>query len=520
MIPTPLRGLAAGAARRGRRRRGGAVGTSQLGPLTGATGSSAGWADSVPGCRGVVAVLVGLAGVLNIVSAVTPGMAGRVHELRAFLPGGVTSTATRSRERIAATTATAARPRPITRAVHPGWHSTRSGRPGARAVGSRQATHVIGTAALPADPLTLGVVHSRARQPIATLLVTLSALLLIAGVVGVWSSRTALDTPRWVATVTPLANDADVDAALAQYLTDQFQQIRLLMRFSGLAGQPVVQDSIAEVLRSPRFRDIWIAANQQAHAEFVAMLEGSSTALTQQDNGTVTLNLLPVVNNVLVALSDKFGGVLGLHLDLPPVPTNGQLPPGLRDRLAQALGVTLPPSFGQIRVLRSSQLAQMQDALPVLKDTVWGLVCAAVVLFAFGLLVAARRLRTLAIFGLVLAIASVALIITGSVVVPHYLGRIPDPVYRRGVSTAMSTVLGGLRTQGFVAAVAGTLLAVAGFTGATLARRQPVAAPTWRPTGAPVAGPELSQPTRILDAPPYQSEPLYRPEQQYQPERQ
>ena len=43
---------------------------------------------------GVVAVLVGLAGVLNIVSAVTPGLAGRVHELRAFLPGGVTSTAT------------------------------------------------------------------------------------------------------------------------------------------------------------------------------------------------------------------------------------------------------------------------------------------------------------------------------------------------------------------------------------------------------------------------------------------
>ena len=43
---------------------------------------------------GAVAVLVGLAGVLNIVSAVTPGMAGRVHELRAFLPGGVTRTAT------------------------------------------------------------------------------------------------------------------------------------------------------------------------------------------------------------------------------------------------------------------------------------------------------------------------------------------------------------------------------------------------------------------------------------------
>jgi len=117
-------------------------------------------------------------------------------------------------------------------------------------------------------------------------------------------------------------------------------------------------------------------------------------------------------------------------------------------------------------------------------------------------------------------VAGTGVIITGSVVVPHYLGRIPDPVYRRGVSTAMSTVLGGLRTQGFVAAVAGALLAVAGFTGATLARRQLVAAPTWRPTGAPVAGPELSQPTRILDAPPYQSEPLYRPEQQYQPERQ
>ena len=156
----------------------------------------------------------------------------------------------------------------------------------------------------------------------------------------------------------------------------------------------------------------------------------------------------------------------------------------------------------------------------MLKDTVWGLVCAAVVLFAFGLLAAARRLRTLAIFGLVLAIASVALIITGSVVVPHYLGRIPDPVYRRGVSTAVSTVLGGLRTQGFVAAVAGALLAVAAFTGAMLARRQLVAAPTWRPAGAPVAGPELSQPTRILDAPQYQSEPLYRREQQYQPERQ
>ena len=142
----------------------------------------------------------------------------------------------RSRARIAATTATGGPAQTDHPYCAPGWHSTRSGRPGARAVGLRQATHVSGTAALPADPLTSEWCTVGLGNRSQRFCITLSALLLIAGVVGIWSSRTALDTPRWVATVTPLANDADVDAALAQYLTDQLQQIRLLMRFSGWPG--------------------------------------------------------------------------------------------------------------------------------------------------------------------------------------------------------------------------------------------------------------------------------------------
>ncbi|MFH9423930.1 hypothetical protein [Streptomyces sp. NPDC017529] len=299
------------------------------------------------------------------------------------------------------------------------------------------------------------------RRFVAALVIALVAVFTVTSVVGVWGARTALDTDRWVATVGALPEDPVVDAAVSAYLTDQiFDQLDIEQRLqdalpprASFIAPPVtkavrdyVRDSIAKLLKTEQFQDLWRAANRFAHARIAAVLEQRSEGVRVQGD-TVTLNLLPLVNNALNALEDRLPTLFGKQLDLPTV-SSGAIPPKLHDRIEKALGVSLPADFAQIRFYNRNELGELQQAVLLVKRSLVGLLIAVPLLLGIALWVSPNRRRTLLQLGLWLVIAVTALSGALRAVRDQLLGQVPSGVYRDATRNALWTVFTTLRERG------------------------------------------------------------------------
>ncbi|MFB4300887.1 hypothetical protein [Actinomadura sp. NTSP31] len=299
------------------------------------------------------------------------------------------------------------------------------------------------------------------RQAIATVLVALAAIGAVVSVVGVWGARTTLNTDRWVATVGPLPEHPEVNAAMATYLTDQvFRELNVQQRISQalppkagfLAGpttdavQSYVRDTIQKFMATAQFRALWDDADRQAHATIVAILEKRSETVSVS-GGTVTLNLLPIVNNILVALESRLPTMFGKRLDLPAL-TSGEVPPGLRQRVETALGVALPADFAQIKLYNRDTLGELQQAVLVFKRSVALLITGTLLLLATALAIAPHRRRTLLQFGVGLALSVVVLSAVLRAVRDQLLAHVPEGLYRQAASVAMHEVFTTLRVRG------------------------------------------------------------------------
>ncbi|MVO88147.1 hypothetical protein GPA10_26160 [Streptomyces sp. p1417] len=299
------------------------------------------------------------------------------------------------------------------------------------------------------------------RRALAALLIALVALCAVTSVVGVWGARTTLDTDRWVATVGPLPADQDVNAALAAYVTrevfdrvDVEQRVReaLPERASFLAA-PVskaardhLRDMISALLGSDRFEDLWRATNRLAHERAVALLENRRQDVRVKGD-TVTLDLLPLINNTLTALEQRLPTLFDKKLDLPTL-SSGEIPPGLHDRIEQALGVSLPDDFGQIRLYNRHELGQLQEMVLLFKRAVVGLVIGVPLLLGVALWISPNRRRTLLQLGLWLVVTVTVLTSVLRGVREQILGQVMPGVYREGVRAALWTVFTTLRERG------------------------------------------------------------------------
>ncbi|MEB8337161.1 hypothetical protein [Streptomyces endophyticus] len=299
------------------------------------------------------------------------------------------------------------------------------------------------------------------RRTVAAILIALVAVLAVTSVVGVWGSRTTLNTDRWIATVGPLPEDPKVNAAVSTYLANEiFDQLdverrltdALPPRASFLAG-PVtgsvhdfMREKISQLIANERFQELWRTTNRFAHERIVALLEKQNKNV-QVKGDTVTLNLLPVVNNLLGSLEKEMPSVFGKKIDLPTL-SSGELPPGLHQRIEKAIGRDLPEDFAQIRLYNRHTLGQLQDAVVLFKQALVGLLIGVPVLLALSLWVSPNRRRTLLQLGLWLVVTVTVLTAVLRGVRDQLLGQLPEGVYREGLRSALWTVFTTLRERG------------------------------------------------------------------------
>ncbi|WP_425836993.1 hypothetical protein [Streptomyces fractus] len=299
------------------------------------------------------------------------------------------------------------------------------------------------------------------RRTIAAILIALVAVLAVTSVVGVWGSRTTLNTDRWVATVGPLPEDPKVNAAVSTYLADEiFDQLDVEQRLTEalppraafLAG-PVtgsvhdfMREKISQLIANEGFQELWRTTNRIAHERIIAILEKRNKNV-QVKGDTVTLNLLPVVNNLLGSLETELPSVFGKKIDLPTL-SSGELPPGLHQRIEKAIGRDLPENFAQIRLYNRHTLSQLQDAVLLFKRALVGLLIGVPVLLALSLWVSPNRRRTLLQLGLWLVVTVTILTAVLRGVRDQLLGQLPEGVYREGLRSALWTVFTTLRERG------------------------------------------------------------------------
>jgi len=226
-----------------------------------------------------------------------------------------------------------------------------------------------------------------ARRIGAATLLVVGTLLWSAAILGVWAQRQALNTDNWVSTSDRLLENTRIRNALAVALVDRLydtnsveERLRqsLPPRLDPLAApaasglREVALRNAPRVLGTDAALQAWQTANRGAHKAFLALVDGRVAP-----GGQVTLDVQNLVRRVA---------------------TSTGLPAGVADKL--------PPNIAQLQILKSDQLATVQDAVAFFRDAVWILIVAAVAAFGGAIALSTDRRHSIVTVGLCLMIAS------------------------------------------------------------------------------------------------------------------
>lgn len=268
------------------------------------------------------------------------------------------------------------------------------------------------------DPGPIRPLSHRMRRWLSWGLIALTCLSLVLTTVGLWGRAMLFNTDRFVGVVEPIVRDPDVASALSVRASDDIvaaldlqQRARsVLPERAGFLSAPLtraardlIADELDDLLRNPSFQDTWLAIVRFVHSQLVAILRNRSTAV-QLEDGRVSLNLFPVIDQGFRLVEQ-----LGLLPDDVRRPDLANVTPAQgRQALSQALGVTLPPTFGQVTVMESRTLDDAQRAVGLFDLITVVVLPGLTLLFAgLALLVSPARRRTLIQLGVAAASAVV-----------------------------------------------------------------------------------------------------------------
>jgi hypothetical protein len=287
------------------------------------------------------------------------------------------------------------------------------------------------------------------RKIIAGFMVFLSCVSFLTGGIGIWASRSLLDTDVWVDHVGPLADDPGVQAAISAQITAEIMKLIdpqalfeealpergqvLAVPLSG-AVQSFVGDQVDKFVASDAFDRLWVGLNEQAHATAVKVLRGDSEVVQAGDK-TVTLSLIPVINEVLANITKASPEIFGKTINIPDVQID-EIPTAAIDKINDVFGTDLPPDFGQITIYDGGELKEVQDAIALFDRLVWVSIVVFVLATVGAFAASVNRRRTL----VQLAIVDVLLLI----------------LMRRAAITAQDQLLALVRVDSNVPAVKAT----------------------------------------------------------------
>jgi hypothetical protein len=140
-----------------------------------------------------------------------------------------------------------------------------------------------------------------------------TVLALVAG----WARLQIEDTDRYVETVAPLASDPSIQQALIDRVTTQLsaqldERVTIdLIEDSALAApvamlvEEYIRDTVSTFVMSDDFPVLWEQINRASHPLVTAVLTGSGSESIATDQGQITLDLAPLMTEVINRLDDR-----------------------------------------------------------------------------------------------------------------------------------------------------------------------------------------------------------------------
>lgn len=322
--------------------------------------------------------------------------------------------------------------------------------------------------------------RARIRRRAAVALVVITCLAVLGSTVGVWARRTALNTDRFVALVAPLAQEPDVQRAMANYLTDRvFDAVDVETRIrsalleagleTGVLAGPIAdgargraREAVEAFLGSDAFQRLWVRALTAGHRTTVALLRDQlEPRRVVVESGEVRLNLIPVVAEALRRVVEGGLELAGDRVTIPTISPD-EPPTAARARLSAALDRALPPDFGELTVMSEDRLATAQAAVRTFESLVWWMMLASLFLVGATLATSTDRRRTLIQIGLGV---TVTMILAAS-----FIRRIEEAILdaaagadERTVREVLGTTVGSLRSLGLFVVMAALVVTVSAY---------------------------------------------------------
>ena len=190
------------------------------------------------------------------------------------------------------------------------------------------------TASKPKKHLKNGV--PRWKRVLAVVLLVIGFVLVPLSAVSIWSRNQLLNTDRYVSTVSPLADNADIQKVVATKSVDAlFSSVDVDAKITDVLPKRAkfLGDTIAaqaqgyavqiteKLLASDRFHSLWDNMNRVAHAQLVAVLKdqnGVNAGPAKLKDGKITLDISQTIDTVKTELTKKGLGFLK-NVSVPPV---------------------------------------------------------------------------------------------------------------------------------------------------------------------------------------------------------
>ncbi len=249
----------------------------------------------------------------------------------------------------------------------------------------------------------------RWRRVSGAALVALGAVLAPVAILSGWAIGQVTDTDRFVATFAPLGSNDEVQSAIAGRVSDAideqldleaviapfFDELTADFGPVGSAGAQAIEGLVVQgarqlidgavhrVVESDGFSVVWEEALRASHGTLVAVLDDESQVLTMSDDGTLGIELGPIVERVKASLVD---GGLGFASAIPEI-----------DR-------TIP-------LVTSESLVTLRNAYAVANAVGFWLPWLVVALLVGGILLAGAGLRSLVFSAGGVAVAMLLLLI-------------------------------------------------------------------------------------------------------------
>lgn len=289
------------------------------------------------------------------------------------------------------------------------------------------------------------------RTAIGTILVVLGFLLAAPAVAAFALVGEVTDEQAYLDAVTPLADDPGIQQSVSSQIVQALDD-------KGLpeSARPLVQKSVDNFVVSPDFKRLWVSINKEAHPQLIAMLRGEDSGSLSVQGDSIVLDL----GDVTAELKSR--------MVTEGVPLAGQIP-----QIDAKVQLLSEPAVRNI-VPTFDLLEKMSVLLPIL----------AVAFLIGGVLISARRGRTMVVGGIGLVVMMLLLVLFLFLARSEVSARSSQPELAGSFYDALTNNV--MVIAWIVCAVGGVAVVAGGFIAAAQSRRIAAAA---RPRRAPARQP-------------------------------